>query len=278
MLHLGSVRTSGYLGPTGSMVTPMSEMTERLGYSEGTGSAPWANTQVVAAPGFKRSVTAGKEAERRNMQGTQDPLTHGLDIRTPSSSSVSSCDEGDAQRVPGRAVIGWGTWSTGRRGGESTCPLSSVATPRGGSLHFHHHSIGWNLATWAPLAARRVGVMWSFSVATCPVKVGVLAPSQVQVQFCHSVMSDSATPWVAAHQASLSITNSRSSPKLMSIESVMPSSRLIFCCPFSSCPQSLPASESFLMSQLFTWGGQSIGVSALASVLPKRKANVNIRR
>ena len=39
--------------------------------------------------------------------------------------------------------------------------------------------------------------------------------------------------------------------------------------PFSSCPQSLPASESFPMSQLFAWGGQSIGVSALASVLPK---------
>ena len=39
--------------------------------------------------------------------------------------------------------------------------------------------------------------------------------------------------------------------------------------PFSSCPQSLPASESFPMSQLFEWGGQSIGVSALASVLPK---------
>ena len=39
--------------------------------------------------------------------------------------------------------------------------------------------------------------------------------------------------------------------------------------PFSSCPQSLPASESFPMSQLFIWGGQSIGVSALASVLPK---------
>ena len=38
--------------------------------------------------------------------------------------------------------------------------------------------------------------------------------------------------------------------------------------PFSSCPQSLPASESFPMSQLFTWGGQSIEVSALASVLP----------
>ena len=40
--------------------------------------------------------------------------------------------------------------------------------------------------------------------------------------------------------------------------------------PFSSCPQSLPASESFAMSQLFTWGGQSTGVSALASFLPKK--------
>ena len=39
--------------------------------------------------------------------------------------------------------------------------------------------------------------------------------------------------------------------------------------PFSSCPQSLPASESFPMSQLYAWGGQSTGVSALASVLPK---------
>ena len=39
--------------------------------------------------------------------------------------------------------------------------------------------------------------------------------------------------------------------------------------PFSSCSQSLPASESFPMSQLFAWGGQNIGVSALASVLPK---------
>ena len=40
--------------------------------------------------------------------------------------------------------------------------------------------------------------------------------------------------------------------------------------PFSSCPQSLPASESFPMNQLFAWGGQSTGVSALASFLPKK--------
>ena len=66
----------------------------------------------------------------------------------------------------------------------------------------------------------------------------------------------------------LSITNSWSSLKLMCIESVMPSSLSSSVVPFSSCPQSLPASGSFPMSQLFTWGGQSIGVSALASVLP----------
>ena len=51
------------------------------------------------------------------------------------------------------------------------------------------------------------------------------------VQFSRSVVSDSATPWIAAPQASLSITNSRSSPKPMSIESVMPSSHLILCRP-----------------------------------------------
>ena len=78
-----------------------------------------------------------------------------------------------------------------------------------------------------------------------------------------------ATPWITARKASLSITNSQSSLKLMSIEWVMPSSHLILCRPISSCPQSLPASESFPMSQLFAWGGQSIGVSALASLLPK---------
>ena len=79
-----------------------------------------------------------------------------------------------------------------------------------------------------------------------------------------------ATPWIAARQASLSITNSWSSPRPTSIESVMPSSHLILCHPLSSYPQSLPASESFPMSQLFAWGGQSTGVSALASFLPKK--------
>ena len=78
-----------------------------------------------------------------------------------------------------------------------------------------------------------------------------------------------ATSWIAAHQASLSITDSRSSPKLMSIESVMPSSHLILCHPLLLLPPIPPSIRVFTMSQLFAWGGQSIGVSALASVLPK---------
>ena len=77
-----------------------------------------------------------------------------------------------------------------------------------------------------------------------------------------------ATPWTAACQASLSITNSQSLLKLMSIESVMTSSYLILCHPLLLCLQSFPASGSFPVSQFFTSDGQSIGASALASVLP----------
>ena len=74
-----------------------------------------------------------------------------------------------------------------------------------------------------------------------------------------------ATPWTAACQASLSITNSRSLLTLMSIELVMPSNHLCFFF-FSSCLQFFSTSGSFLMSQLFTSGGPSIEASA--SVLP----------
>ena len=77
------------------------------------------------------------------------------------------------------------------------------------------------------------------------------------------------TSLTIAHKASLSITNSQSLFKLMSIKSVMPSSHLISVVPFSSRFQSFPASGSFPMSQFFASGGQSIGVSASASFLPK---------
>ena len=96
----------------------------------------------------------------------------------------------------------------------------------------------------------------------------------VSVQFRHSVLSDSLlsdslrphelqharppcpSPTPGVH--SNSCPSSRWCHPAMSFSVI----------PFSSCPQPLPASESFPMSQLFSWGGQSIGVSALASVLP----------
>ena len=67
----------------------------------------------------------------------------------------------------------------------------------------------------------------------------------------------------------LSITNSWSSLKLKSIVSVMPSNHLILCRPLFFLLQSFPASGSFPMSQFFASGGQSIGASASASVLPE---------
>ena len=92
-----------------------------------------------------------------------------------------------------------------------------------------------------------------------------------QTRFC-SVQSPSrvrlfATPWTAAHHAPLSFTVSWSLCKFTSTESVMLTiaSSVV---PFSSSLHSFPASESFLMSLLFASGGQSIGASILASVLP----------
>ena len=76
-----------------------------------------------------------------------------------------------------------------------------------------------------------------------------------------------AAPWTAAHQASLSFTISQSLLKLMSIELVMPSNNLILCHPLLLLPQSFPASRSLPISWLFASGGQSIGVSASASVI-----------
>ena len=78
------------------------------------------------------------------------------------------------------------------------------------------------------------------------------------------------TPWIAARQASLLSpspgVHSDSHPSSPWCHPAISS----WVIPFSSCPQSIPASESFPMSQLFTWRVQSIGVSALASFLPKK--------
>ena len=92
------------------------------------------------------------------------------------------------------------------------------------------------------------------------------------VQFSHSVVSDFVTPWTTTRQASLSITYSRSLFKLMSIESVMSSYYLVLCCPLLLLPSIFPSiwvfsSEVAKVLEFFASGGQSIRVSASASVL-----------
>ena len=90
------------------------------------------------------------------------------------------------------------------------------------------------------------------------------------VQFSHSVVSDSLWPHESQHArppcpSPTPGVHSNSCPSSRWCHPAISSS----VAPFSSCPQSLPASESFPMSQLFAWGGQSTGISALTSFLPK---------
>ena len=89
------------------------------------------------------------------------------------------------------------------------------------------------------------------------------------VQFRRSVVSDSLWPHESQHSRPPCPSPtpglwSNSCPLSQWLHSAISSSVI----PFSSCPQSLPVSRYFLMSQLFAWGGQSTGVSASASVLP----------
>ena len=130
----------------------------------------------------------------------------------------------------------------------------------------------WNttmkpMFTESPLSPRHCS--WNVSYFSyLPVKLEALG-----VHLFSSVQSLSrvqlfATPWTAAHQTSLSITNSQSLLKLMSIESVMPSNHSSSVVPFSYRLQSFPASGSLQMSQFFASGEWSLRVSASASVFP----------
>ena len=115
-----------------------------------------------------------------------------------------------------------------------------------------HIATGMRLSTY--------GLLWCF-----------LLNLQVDsVQFRHSVVSDSLWPHELQHArppcpSPTPGVHSNSHPSSRWCHPAISSS----VAPFSSCPQSLPASESFPMSQLFAWGGPNIGVSALASFLPK---------
>ena len=109
-------------------------------------------------------------------------------------------------------------------------------------------------------------IFLNFWWISCPVSL-----SFNSVQFSRSVVSNSLRPYELQHArppcpSPSPGVHSDSRPSSQWCHPAIPSSVL----PFSSCPQSLPASESFPMSQLFAWGGQSTRVSALASFLPKK--------
>ena len=138
------------------------------------------------------------------------------------------------------------------------CSCSTNYTARHGSnVNVHRQMNGWRRLCKRPSTDEWMKkIMWYMNAV------------QYSVQFNHSVMSDSLWPHEPQH------ARPPCPPPTPGIHSnPCPSSR--WChpaisssvVPFSSCPQSLPASRSFPMSQLFIWGGQSIGVSASTSVL-----------
>ena len=103
----------------------------------------------------------------------------------------------------------------------------------------------------------------------CLIEIGIKVQFS-SVHFSHSVVSESLQPHESQHArppcpSPTPGVHSNSRPSSLWCHSAISSSVI----PFSACPQSFPASESFAMSQLFAWGGQSTGVSALASFLPK---------
>ena len=116
-----------------------------------------------------------------------------------------------------------------------------------------------------------IKVIWFGKGKHLQVESSILLICFSSVQFSPSVVSDSLRPHASQHARPPC-----PSPTPRILSNSCPSSRWCHLAisssvvPFSSCPQSLLASESFLMSQLFTWGGQSIRVSALALVLPKK--------
>ena len=125
------------------------------------------------------------------------------------------------------------------------------------SFAFHLHGIYFSILSLSVYMCLEV---WS----------GFLVDS-ISVQFSHSVVSNSLRPHESQHArppcpSPTPGVHSNSCPSSWWCDPAISSSVV----PFSSCPQSLPASRSFPTSQLFAWGGQRTGVSALASFPPKK--------
>ena len=163
-----------------------------------------------------------------------------LDFPGGSAGKETTCNAGDLGSIPG----------LGRSPGEGkSYPISILAW-----------RIPWTIQS---MGSKRVGHDW--------VTFTFYLVQFSSVHFSRSIMSDSLRPHGSQHARPPC-----SSPSPGVHSDSHPSSP--WCHPaisssvisFSSCPQSLPASQSFPMSQLFTWGGQITGVSALASFLPKK--------
>ena len=112
---------------------------------------------------------------------------------------------------------------------------------------------------------------WSVWISYVTWQKRLCSSNPGSVQFSRSVMSDCLRPHESQHArppcpSPTPGVHSNSCPSSRWCHPAISSSVV----PFSSCPQSLPASEPFPMSQIFAWGGQSTGVSALASFLPKK--------
>ena len=198
------------------------------------------------------------------------------------------------QPLVARRGLGWG-WEQGLGRGPRGSAQPILSKKAGGNRWWTREGVA-ELSTWPmnplPCWGRRTGVgrlflpecnhctrptaerQWAYQSGE------LLPPANAAFAFCRrkglSVVQSLSpvwlfgSPWTAAHQASLSFTISQSLLKHMSFELVMLSKCLILCLhaphPFSSCPQSFPASGSFPVSQFFVSGGQSIGPSA--SVFP----------
>ena len=140
---------------------------------------------------------------------------------------------------------------------------------------FHFHALEKEMATHSSVLAWRIpgtGAWWAAVYGVAQSRTWLMWFSSSifvnSVQSSCSVVSDSLQPHESQHarppySSSTLGVYSNSCPLSWWCHPAISSSVI----PFSSCPQSLPASGSFLMSQLFTWGGQSTGVSASASVL-----------
>ena len=161
------------------------------------------------------------------------------------------------------------------------------------SCLLHHFSHIWLFSTLGTVACQApLSMAWILEWVAMPSSRGSFsprAPTHVSSSFCtagrvytteqlgsHEQYQFSSvqllshvwlfvTPWTAVHQASLSITNSQSLLKHMSIESVMSSNHLIFCHPLLLPPSIFPSIKVFPVSQLLALGDQ---LSASASVLP----------